>query len=71
MSGPDNGDDERFTLNCLDANYRDGTATIEVTGGTFNKFDPANNLAEGAGTNFCAAGYTTEQKGDKYTVVKA
>lgn len=63
--------DERFTLNCLDRAYKDGTATIEVSGGTFNKFDPANNLAEGAGTNFCAAGYTTEQKGDKYTVVKA
>lgn len=63
--------DERFTLNCLDASYKDGTAIIEVTGGTFNKFDPADNLAEGAGTNFCAAGYTTEQQGDKYTVVKA
>lgn len=63
--------DERFTLNCLDSAYKDGTATIEVSGGTFNKFDPANNLAESAGTNFCAAGYTTEQKGDKYTVVKA
>lgn len=63
--------DERFTLNCLDSAYKDGTATIEVSGGTFNKFDPANNLAEGAGTNFCTAGYTTEQQGDKYTVVKA
>ena len=71
LSGPGNGDDERFTLNCLDSAYKDGTATIEVSGGTFNKFDPANNLAEGPGTNFCAAGYTTEQKGDKYTVVKA
>lgn len=63
--------DERFTLNCLDSAYKDGTAIIEVSGGSFNKFDPADNLAEGAGTNFCAAGYTTEQKGDKYTVVKA
>ena len=71
LSEPGNGGDERFTLNCLDANYKDGTATIEVTGGTFNKFDPANCLAEGPGTNFCAAGYTTEQHGDKYTVVKA
>lgn len=63
--------DERFTLNCSDTEYEEGTAIIEVSGGSFNKFDPANNLAEGAGTNFCAAGYTTEQKGDKYTVVKA
>lgn len=71
LTEPSQGGDERFTLNCLDSAYQDGTATIEVTGGTFNKFDPANNLAEGTGTNFCAAGYTTEQKGDKYTVVKA
>lgn len=63
--------DERFTLNCSDTEYEEGTAIIEVSGGSFNKFDPADNLAEGAGTNFCAAGYTTEQKGDKYTVVKA
>lgn len=63
--------DERFTLNCLDSAYKDGTAIIEVSGGSFNKFDPADNLAEGAGTNFCAAGYTTEQQGDKYTVIKA
>lgn len=71
LTEPSLGGDERFTLNCLDSAYKDGTATIEVSGGTFNKFDPANNLAEGPGTNFCAAGYTTEQKGDKYTVVRA
>lgn len=63
--------DERFTLNCLDSAYRDGTATIEVTGGTFNKFDPANNLAEGANTNFCPEGYSSVKEGDKYTVAKA
>lgn len=63
--------DERFTLNCLDSAYQDGTATIEVTGGTFNKFDPANNLAEGENTNFCPEGYSSVQEGDKYTVVKA
>ena len=63
--------DERFTLNCLDSAYQDGTATIEVTGGTFNKFDPANNLAEGANTNFCPEGYSSVKEGDKYTVVKA
>lgn len=63
--------DERFTLNCLDSAYHDGTATIEVTGGTFNKFDPANNLAEGENTNFCPEGYSSVKEGDKYTVVKA
>lgn len=44
--------DERFTLNCVDANYKAGTAKINVTGGSFVNFNPANNLAEGANTRF-------------------
>ena len=57
-----------LTLNCLDANRKNGTAKIHVTGGTYYKFDPANNWAEGANTNFCVNGYTTTQDGDWYTV---
>ena len=57
-----------FTLNCYDANRDAGTAKIYVTGGTYYKFDPANNCAEGANTNFCVNGYTTTQDGDWYTV---
>ena len=57
-----------LTLNCLDTNRRNGTAKIHVTGGTYYKFDPANNCAEGANTNFCVNGYTTKQEGDWYTV---
>ena len=56
-----------LTLNCLDANRKNGTAKIHVTGGTYYKFDPANNCAEGANTNFCAVGYITTQDGDWYT----
>lgn len=41
-----------FTLNCYDANHEKDTAKINVSGGTFFKFDPANNQAEGANTNF-------------------
>ena len=52
--------DERFTLNLYDANGRNGTAKIKVSGGEFNKFNPANNLAEGENTNFVAEGYTSE-----------
>ena len=44
----------RFMLNCYDANYNNGTAKIIVKGGTFVNFNPANNAAEGAGTNFVA-----------------
>ncbi len=46
-----------FLLNCIDAAYKDGPANIIVKGGTFVNFDPSNNTAEGAGTNFVADGY--------------
>ncbi len=53
---------ENYLLNCIDDNYKAGTAKIEVTGGTFVNFDPADNAAEGttaegATTNFAAEGY--------------
>ncbi len=57
-----------YTLNCIDANYKDGSASIVVKGGTFYKFNPENNAAEGTETNFCADGYLAEADGDYYTV---
>ena len=67
--------DCRYTLNCIDGNYKNGSAKIFVKGGTFVNFDPSNNTAEGAGTNFVADGYSviseTKDNGDVwYTVVK-
>ena len=49
--------DYRYTLNCIDGNYKNGTAKIIVKGGTYVNFDPSNNSAEGPGTNFVADGY--------------
>lgn len=46
-----------YVLNCKDAAYASGTANIIVKGGTYVNFNPANNKAEGEGTNFVAAGY--------------
>ena len=58
-----------WTLNCKDGNYPD-EANIEVTGGTFVGFDPANNKAEGENTSFVAAGYVSNMNEDgSYTVV--
>ena len=54
---PDASKANEFVLNCYDANYKNGTAKIIVTGGTFVNFDPSNCKAEGAGTNFVATGY--------------
>ena len=50
---------DEFVLNCYDANRRNGSATISVSGGSFINFNPANCQAEGIATNFCADGYTT------------
>ena len=63
-----------FLLNCVDSAYKNGTAKIIVMGGTFVNFNPSNNTAEGAGTNFVADGYKvvseTQTNGDVwYTVV--
>ena len=60
----------RFMLNCLDANYKAGTATVTVNGGSFEGFNPANNLAEGAETNFLGEGYTATEENGVYTVEK-
>lgn len=48
-------DNNDFVLNEYDATRE--TTSIVVIGGTFKGFNPENNAAEGAGTNFCADGY--------------
>ena len=59
-----------WTLNCKDEYYQSKEANIEVTGGTFVGFDPANNKAEGEGTSFVPAGYVSNMNEDgSYTVV--
>ncbi len=72
---PDAAKADEFVLNCLDENYKAGTAKIIVKGGTFINFNPADCQAEGKDTNFLASGYTvkSEVKGNDtyYTVVKA
>ena len=65
-------DNYNYLLNCIDANYTAGTAKIFVKGGTFYKFNPADNEAEtGDHTNFVAEGYEVSADGDYYTVNKA
>lgn len=67
LAEPSNGGDERFTLNCVDANYKNQTAKIFVTGGSFVNYNPANNLAEGANTNFVTAGTVSFVEADGKT----
>lgn len=68
-----NGEEKKFMLNCYDANYRNGTAKIIVSGGKFYDFDPGDNSAEGEHTSFLAEGYYTEastvvEEGVEHTV---
>lgn len=60
-----------FVLNCYDANRKNGTAKIMVSGGEFVKFNPADCAAEGAHTNFLADGYmSVEAEEGVWTVVR-
>lgn len=66
---PDAAKANEFVLNCYDASRQDYEAKIYVSGGSFEKFNPADCKAEGEGTNFCKEDCTTTQNGDTYTVV--
>lgn len=57
-----------FTLNLKDS-ARD-TASIIVKGGKYFQFNPADNEAEGEGTNFLAEGKTSTQNAEGWYVVE-
>ena len=65
---------DEFVLNCYDDHYRNGSASILVTGGTFENFNPSNCQAEGAGTSFmsadCKVAESTSGEVTIYTVTK-
>ena len=55
-----------YTINCIDANYKNGDADVSIKGGKFYNFDPQDNAAEGAGTNFLVARYATVKDSEGY-----
>ena len=59
-----------FLLNLYDANRTAGKAAIYVMGGSFIGFDPADNYAEGNGTNFVCEGYKSVEDGEYTYMVK-
>ena len=64
---------QTWTLNLLNSAYQDGTASIEVRGGTFVDFDPSHPNTDDA-ASYVPAGYTVNSKEENghtiYTVVK-
>lgn len=56
-----------FMFNCIDSAYRDGTATIEVNGGTFKNWDPFNSAGdrkEGVNARFTMEGVGVTKNSD-------
>lgn len=68
-------EDTRYVINCIDSNWNNGTAKVNITGGTFVDFNPADNAAEYPRANFVAGGYVaTEGTGEAagtWTVTEA
>lgn len=63
-------DGKYYTLNIYDQNRpADVRDAIEVRGGRFYKFNPADNITEGEHTNYVAEGFTVRQDGDWYEVI--
>jgi len=62
--------DFNYVLNCLDANLNNQTATISVTGGTFENYNPANSASENPLKNFVANGYEAVENSGNYVVSK-
>lgn len=64
---------QTWTLNLLNSAYQDGTASIEVRGGTFVDFDPSNPNTDDA-ASYVPEGYKVDSKEENghtiYTVVK-
>ena len=64
-----------YLINCIDSAYNDGTAKVEIRGGTFVNFDPSH-APEAGSPSYVADGYAvvseTQENGEIwYTVVKA
>lgn len=57
-----------YTLNCLDANFKNGTAKISVKGGKFHGFNPAAE-PEGADTTYIAEGYESVEESEGVFVI--
>ncbi len=64
-----NTNNSKFVLNKRDADR--ATTVIEVRGGKFQNFNPADNAAEGEKTNFMAEGYGVSEVDGWYIVTES
>lgn len=59
----------KYVINCIDANFKDGTARIYLKGGSFC-YD-YSDTPEGAGTSYIAPGYQVSKNGTMYAVTSS
>ena len=59
-----------YLINCYDANLKNGTAKIVVSGGTFVGFNPEENAAENPAVDFTADGYIGVEDGNGNYIVR-
>ena len=59
----------KYVINCIDANFKNGTARIYAKGGTFC-FDPAGK-PEASDITYVADGYVSVADGENYKVIPA
>lgn len=65
-----NDENKTFLLNCLDASYKSGKAKINVYGGKFYGFNPAESMSEPGGPiSFVAPGYHVNQLEEEGQIV--
>ena len=60
----------KFLINCIDADYKDGTAKIMVRGGSFVNYDPSDSASENPRGNFVDEGYSCTENNGVWTVTK-
>lgn len=60
----------KYLINCIDDAYRAEKAKVIVTGGSFKNFNPAENTAEGEGTDFVPEGYISAEASCVWTVTE-
>ena len=60
-----------YTINCIDAAFKDGTAKISIKGGSFYKFDPADSKSENPHGEFTTDDCKVNCIDDWYTVIPA
>ena len=60
----------KYLINCIDANFKNGSAKVTILGGTFVSYNPGSSSSENPTANFIPTGYSVTESSGTYTVTK-